>query len=138
MHDRTQLAESDVESGLPPPEPASHSLGLGALARNSDAGFRFALRSERAFRQEVITLDAAVPVFSAISDDPFRRALLLASLFIVIVAELLNTGSKSSATSHRARIRPIKATKDMGPAAVLSRDRRRALLWGVTFWQRVF
>ena len=138
MHDRTQLAESDVESGLPPPEPP-HSLGLARAARNSLAGFRFALRSERAFRQEIITLAAAVPVVFWISDDPFRRALLLASVIAVIVAELLNTGvEKLCDLVHPGPHAAIKAVKDMGSAAVLSAIAAAALLWIVALWQRVF
>jgi diacylglycerol kinase (ATP) len=137
LHDRPNKPESGAASGLPPPEPW-HSLGLVRALRNSAAGFAFAYRSERAFREEVIALAAALPVVFWISDDPLRRALLIASVIAVIVAELLNSGlEKLCDLVHPAPHPSIKAAKDMGSAAVLSAIAASALLWGVTLWQRL-
>jgi diacylglycerol kinase (ATP) len=121
-----------------PPSENWRSPGLGRALGNSVAGFSFALGSERAFRLEAITFVAALPVVFWISDDPFRRALLIASLLAVLVAELLNTAiEKVCDLVHPAPHPAIKAAKDMGSAAVLSAIAAAALMWGVTFWQRV-
>jgi diacylglycerol kinase (ATP) len=111
---------------------------LARAFRNSAAGFAFALRSERAFRQEAITLALAFPVVFWISPDPWRRALLIASLLAVVVAELLNTAIEKVCDLVQPTAHPsVKAVKDMGSAAVLSTIAACALLWGVTLWRRM-
>ncbi len=137
MHDRPNPADSGAKSGLPPPEPW-HSLGLARALRNSYSGFAFAYRSERALRQEAIALAIAVPVAFWISEDPLRRALLIASLIAILVAELLNTAiEKVCDLVHPAPHPNIKAAKDMGSAAVLAAIVASGLLWGVTLWERL-
>ena len=137
MHDRPNKPESGAANRPPLPEPWQ-SLALMRALRNSAAGLASAFRSERAFRQEAITLAVALPVVFWISDDPLRRALLIASLIAVIVAELLNTAiEKVCDLVHPAPHPNIKAAKDMGSAAVLSAIVASGLLWGVTLWQRL-
>jgi diacylglycerol kinase (ATP) len=123
--------------GRPPPEPW-HSFGLARALKNSAAGFAFGLRSERALRQEAVTLAVAIPAAFWISPDPLYRALLIASLLAVIVAELLNTAIEKVCDLVQPTPHPsVKAVKDMGSAAVLTAITASLLLWGVAFWQRL-
>ncbi len=60
-----------------------------------------------------------------ISDDPFRRALLIASVVAVLVVELLNTGvEKLCDLVHPGPHPAIKAAKDMGSRSGAAGDRR--------------
>ncbi len=137
MDDRPHIADSGILSGKPPPEPP-HSFGLVRALRNSRAGLAYALASERAVRQEAIALILAIPVSFWITDAPFRRALLIASLLVVLIAELLNTGiEKVCDLVHPTPHPAIKAAKDMGSAAVLCAIAASALLWGAALWMRL-
>ena len=87
-------------SGKPPPEPR-HSLGLvralakfaGRLRLRARLRARGPAGSDRARR-------SPFPSCFWISDDPFRRALLIASLIAVLIAELLNTGDRKALRSR--------------------------------------
>ena len=54
-------------------------------------GLRFAFHSEAAFRQELAALLVLVPLALWLRDAAVDRALLIGSLFLVLVTELLNT-----------------------------------------------
>ena len=100
---------------------------------NSLAGLRAALRSERAFRQELILLVVAVPAALALTGDPFRRAALIASIFGLMSVELLNTAiEKLCDHVTPERNGQIQIIKDMGSAAVFCALVLTALLWGAT------
>jgi len=132
-----KLEDGGFGAGGPPagPRPAH---GLGRAFGHSADGYAFALRSERAFRLEVITLAISIPTAFWISADPLHRALLIASLIVVVVVELLNTAIEKlcdlvQPTSHPS----VKAVKDMGSAAVLSAVAAAFLLWVVALWDRL-
>src|SRR5689334_6325218 len=82
-------------------------------------GVLAALRSERAFQQEVIVFAVAVPVTFVIAAEPWKRLVLIAVLLLVMIVELLNTAveklSDHVAPKRHNRIRDVK---DMGSAAV--------------------
>jgi diacylglycerol kinase (ATP) len=83
-------------------------------------GLAAALRTERAFRLEVIVLVAALPASFLLTPDFFRRAELLACLLAVLAVELLNTSIEKLCDHTTPQIDPaIKIIKDMGSAAVL-------------------
>jgi diacylglycerol kinase (ATP) len=85
-----------------------------------------------------MTLALSVPVSFWISPDPVHRALLIASLIIVVVVELLNTGIEKLCDLVQPTTHPsVKAVKDMGSAAVLSAVGAAFLLWAVTLWERL-
>jgi diacylglycerol kinase (ATP) len=76
---------------------------------NSARGLANCYRSEAAFRQEVWLGALLVPLALWIGDNGVERALLIGSYLLVLIVELLNSGSRllstasgSSGTSSRA------------------------------------
>jgi len=99
------------------------SLGdMGRVIRAagySITGLRTALREEAAFRQEFALFVIFSPLAVWLGENGIERALLLGSLFLVLIAELLN--SAIEAAVDRVSRRPHKLSgraKDMGSAAV--------------------
>lgn len=93
-------------------------------------GLRASYKHEEAFRQEVILLVVGVPLALWFGDDGVEKALMIASLVLLLIVELLNSaieavvdriGTEQHALAGRA--------KDMGSAAVTL-----ALLNAVVIW----
>lgn len=96
------------------------------------AGLKAAWKNEAAIRQESILLILLSPCAFWLADDAISRALLLASLLLVIIVELINSaieavvdriGSEHHELSGRA--------KDIGSAAVLIALLNVAVIWGL-------
>jgi diacylglycerol kinase (ATP) len=84
------------------------------------AGFRAAYKHEDAFRQEVWLATVLVPLALWLPVPGLGKALMIASVLLVIVVELLNsaieaTVDRISLDSHIL----AKRAKDIGSAAVL-------------------
>jgi diacylglycerol kinase (ATP) len=108
-------------------------LLLGRLLRatvNTWNGLRAATRSERAFREELIVLALAIPLAFIVSAGSIYALTLIATVLLVMVVELLNTGmeklSDFVAPGHDERIGRIK---DMGSAAVGLAIMAAGLIW---------
>ena len=98
--------------------------------RNSSAGLRHAVATERAVRQEFYVLLAALPLAFFVGADMWKRALLVASVLLVLAVELLNTSIEKLCDHVTPEIHPtIKVVKDMGSAAVLAAILASGLLW---------
>lgn len=86
---------------------------------NTRNGFAFAIRSERAFREELVALALALPLAWVVGATGMRRVELIAVVVLVLVVELLNTAIEKLAdrltTDHDPQIGQVK---DMGSAAV--------------------
>ena len=86
---------------------------------NTRNGLVFAIRSERAFREELIALALAFPLAWLVGSTGMRRVELIAVVAMVLVVELLNTAIEKLAdrltTEHDQQIGRVK---DMGSAAV--------------------
>jgi diacylglycerol kinase (ATP) len=85
----------------------------------SAAGFRAALRHEHAFRQELLLCAVLMPSALWLPLVPIERAILIATLLLVLVVELLNSAIEAivdrvSLDSHELS----KRAKDLGSAAV--------------------
>src|SRR3954463_8996228 len=97
---------------------------------NTRNGLAFAIRSEQAFREELIALVLALPLAWLIGATTMRRVELIAVVVVVLVVELLNTAIEKLAdrltTEHDPQIGRVK---DMGSAAV-----GVALLVAGLFW----
>lgn len=82
-------------------------------------GLGWALRNEEAFRIEALLCLLLVPVALWLGDDRFERALMIMSLFIVLITELLNTGIEIVVDRISKERHPLSgAAKDVGSAAV--------------------
>ena len=54
-------------------------------------GFRAAIRHEHAFRQELLLCVALLPLAVWLPLSPLERAVLIATLLLVLIVELLNS-----------------------------------------------
>jgi diacylglycerol kinase (ATP) len=113
--------------------PFKGKTGLTRLinaAGYSWAGLRAAFRHEDAFRQETFLAVVLIPLAFYLGDSGVERALMIASVLLVLIVELLNSAVEAAvdriSLDHHLL---IKRAKDMGSAAVLI-----ALLNGLVVW----
>ena len=86
---------------------------------NTWHGLREAVRSEAAFRQELIALALSVPIAFLVATEAWKRFLLIGVVVLVMVVELLNTSIEKLADRVNREIDPqIGRVKDIGSAAV--------------------
>jgi diacylglycerol kinase (ATP) len=83
-------------------------------------GFAAALRHEDAFRQEAVLAAVLIPVALNLPLNGGNKGLLIASVLLVMIVELLNSGIEAvtdrvSLEDHRL----AKRAKDLGSAAVM-------------------
>ena len=86
----------------------------------SVSGLRAAYRLEDAFRQEILLAAVLMPAALMLPAAATGRALLLASVFLVLIVELLNSAVEAavdriSLDNHEL----AKVAKDIGSAAVM-------------------
>jgi len=92
---------------------------LNALGYSLE-GLKAAHKNEEAFRQEVLLAAVLVPLTFVLEHSAMGRAMMLASVFLMIIVELLN--SAVEATVDRISLENhllAKRAKDIGSAAVM-------------------
>ena len=107
--------------------------GFGRLidaTRWSLAGLLAAFRHEAAFRQEVLCAVLLVPLGLWLGGNGVEKAMLVASVLLVLVVELLNTAIEAAVD----RISPEQhelagRAKDIGSAAVMASLVLCAAVW---------
>lgn len=86
----------------------------------SFAGLAAAFRHEIAFRQEVLLAAILIPVAFFLPVGGTGRALMVASVLLVLIAELFNSAVEATVDRVSAEDHPLaKRAKDIGSAAVL-------------------
>lgn len=98
----------------------------------SFAGLRSAWKHEDAFRQESILAALMVPLAFLLTASNLARALMIASVLLVLVVELLN--SAIEATVDRISLENhalAKRAKDIGSAAVFIALLNVLVVWGL-------
>lgn len=99
---------------------------------NSLAGLSDAWRHESAFRQEILLAALLLPVACAAPVDGAERALLIASVLLVLVVELLNSSVEAAIDRISFEHHSLsKRAKDIGSAAVLVTLVLTAVVWAV-------
>jgi|SRR5665647_637642 diacylglycerol kinase (ATP) len=88
--------------------------------RYSFDGLKAAYKNEDAFRQEVLLAAVLIPLTFVLEHSAMGRAMMLGSVFLVIIVELLNsaveaTVDRISLDNHQL----AKRAKDIGSAAVM-------------------
>ncbi len=125
----------------PPPEiPFKGRTGVARIVAaffNSLAGLGAAWRHESAFRQEVVLAAVLLPIACVVTVTPAERALLVATVLLVLIVELLNSGVEAAID----RIGPerhdlSRRAKDVGSAAVLVALVLLAAVWGIVLVPR--
>lgn len=99
------------------------------------AGLQAAYRCEDAFRQEVLLCSLLIPLTWFLPVRPMEQALMIGSLFLVLIVELLN--SAVEATVDRVSLDDhhlAKRAKDIGSASVLIALLNVVIIWACILW----
>jgi diacylglycerol kinase (ATP) len=129
------------EPGKPEEQDPSPYKGAGGLVRiwnattYSCSGLASAFRHEAAFRQEVLLAAILIPAAFVLDVARIERALLLASVLLVMIVELLNACVEAVVDRISLERHPLaKRAKDMGSAAVMLSLVVFAVVWGSVLW----
>lgn len=96
------------------------------------AGLRAAFRFEAAFRQELLLVLIGLPLALRFGHSGVERAILSASLLLVLIVELLNSGIEAAIDRFGAQQHPLSArAKDFGSAAVMLSLVNAAVVWAL-------
>jgi len=126
-------------TAVPTPTPPSHSpfKGKSGLRRVlnaaacSIAGLRAAYRHEHAFRQEVWVAVPLIGIACLVPVDGDGRALMIASVMLVLILELLNSGIEAVVDRVSLEFHPLaQRAKDLGSAAVCVGLVNVVVTWG--------
>lgn len=92
---------------------------LIAATQWSMKGFRSTLKTEEAFRQEVLLLIILAPLGMWLGDNGVERTLLIGSVLVVLIVELLNSAIESAIDRIGNERHELSGkAKDQGSAAV--------------------
>lgn len=125
----------------PPPQPHPHKARRGLLRLWYAAGYSLqglqAGWQEKAFRLEAQLAALLLPAAWWLGTTWVERGVLIASLFIVLIAELLNSAVEASIDRIGLELHPLsKKAKDLGSAAVFLSLLLLAGLWGAALYSR--
>lgn len=97
-------------------------------------GMNAAWRHEDAFRQEVLVALIAVPVALLFGGTILAKVMLIASIFLVLIVELLNSAVEAAVDHTSLERHPLaKRAKDIASAAVLMSIMNAVAVWGLIF-----
>ena len=100
------------------------------------AGLRAAWQHEDAFRQEVLIAVVAIPVALLLPVSPLGKALMIASILLVLVVELLNSAIEAAVDHTSLEQHPLaKRAKDVASAAVFLSIVNALVVWGLVFFE---
>ncbi len=123
---------SNLQSGPSIPPKKKGVPRLIAAARYSLHGLRSAFASEEAFRLEVLVFVIFAPVALWLGETAVEKALLIASLLLLLIVELLNTAIEALVDRVGTEYHDLsRQAKDIGSAAVMLTMILVALFWGM-------
>jgi len=115
--------------------PHKHKPGLTHVWRATGValqGLRAALINEDAFRQELLVAAIAIPVALLSNADATGKALLVGSIFLVLIVELLNSALEAAVDYTSLERHPLaKRAKDIASAAVFMSILNAVAVWGL-------
>lgn len=95
-------------------------------------GLKAAFKNEFAFRLELMAVAIALPLAFVLGNTAIERALLIGSLFIILIAELLNSAIETTLNRIDHAWNPLtKQAKDMGSAAILIAIINAIIIWAI-------
>lgn len=102
-------------------------------------GLKAAWRNETAFRQELVSVILLLPLALWLGSDMLERALLVFSLFLIVITELINSALESAIDRIGLEKHELSGqTKNLGSAAVMISIFAAAAVWGLIvlgrFW----
>jgi diacylglycerol kinase (ATP) len=109
--------------------------GIGRIAkamRYSLQGFGHAIRYEAAFRQELLIAVPAIVVVWLLPVPTIEKLVLFASVVLVLIVELLNSGIEAIVDRVSTEHHPLSGrAKDLGSAAVMLSLIVMAVCWAM-------
>ena len=112
----------------------THAWYAGRIALQ---GFRSAFQHEEAFRQEVFIAAIAIPVALLLPASPLGKALMVASVLLVLIVELLNSALEAAVDHTSLEQHPLaKRAKDIASAAVFLSIVNALVVWGLVLFVR--
>ncbi len=116
------------------------NTGIGRILRAtrfSAQGIAAAWKHEAAFRQELLLVVVLLPAAVWLGQTALERAVLIGSLFIVMIVELINSAIEAAIDRHGNEQHELSGrAKDMGSAAVLISLLLIAVVWGLIAAER--
>ena len=112
---------------------SSGQTGFKRIAKAAGYSWRglcSTFRHESAFRQELAVSVVLVPLAFWLGNDSAARALMIGSVFMVLVVELLNSAIEAAIDRVGGERHLLSArAKDMGSAAVLVSIVNAVIIW---------
>ena len=100
-------------------------------------GLRAAWQHEDAFRQEVLIAVIAIPAALLLPATPLGKALMIASILLVLIVELLNSALETAVDHTSLERHPLaKRAKDIASAAVFLSIVNAFVVWGLVLFGR--
>lgn len=100
-------------------------------------GLATALKSEHAFRQELMLLAVATVAAFALPVSAYERLAMLGSIVLMLIVELINSAIEAVVDRVSLERHPLsKNAKDFGSAAVLLAGLLAAAIWTTILVQR--
>lgn len=127
---------------IPPPETKRRDFrNFFAAVRYAVEGFWAALRHEPSFREDIVFVAILTPFAVILPVNAVSTAVMITSLFLIVIAELLNSAIEWAIDDVSLAKRPFaKRAKDMGSAAVFLAYINCVAVWGVILfsnWPRI-
>jgi len=105
----------------------------------SMAGLRSAWKNEAAFRQESVIAILLIPISFWLGKNSTQVALLILSIFIVLIVELLNSAIEATIDRISDEHHVLsKQAKDIASAAVLLSLFIFAVIWGLIIFEHLY
>lgn len=100
-------------------------------------GYKAAIKYEESFRIELGFGLILFPLAFWLGDSAVERAVLLFPLFLVLVAELLNSGIEAAIDRISTEHHPLSGrAKDVGSAACFTAQMSVFLIWGMMLYEK--
>jgi diacylglycerol kinase (ATP) len=98
-------------------------------------GLRAAWQHEDAFRQEVLIAAIAIPVAMSLPANRPGKAMMIASILLVLIVELLNSALETAVDHTSLEQHPLaKRAKDIASAAVFLSIANALAVWGLIIY----
>lgn len=102
-------------------------------------GLRAAWQHEDAFRQEVLVAAIAIPVAILLPASSLGKAMMIASILLVLIVELLNSALEAAVDRTSLEQHPLaKRAKDIASAAVFLSIANALVVWGLVIYPSLF
>ena len=101
-------------------------------------GYKAGFKNEAAFREELFLGAIMLPTAIIFSESAIELAVLLGSLFLVLITELLNSGVEAIVDRISDEHHELSGrAKDLGAAAVMTALINVIVIWSIIFVPRI-